>query len=247
VPIYSGDISLIFLDIPRFVPYTLLMARLARVIAPGYPHHVTQRGVRSLSIFRNNEDRKMYLEFMAQETRRFGVKILAWCLMANHVHLIAVPLDLGGLARGIGEAHKRYSRMRNFDEGVRGYLFQGRFRSCVLDEKHLVAAVRYVERNPVRAGIVRVAWEYPWSSAGYHVGERAKDVLVDDQALWGFSGNWKEYVGEWREDEELGIRKSTRTGRPWMDGKGLSKLERLTGRDLQKRKPGRPLRNPQNK
>jgi len=88
--------------------------------------------------------------------------------------LIAVPKDLQGLARGIGEAHKRYSRMRNFDEGVLGYLFQGRFGSCVLEEKHLVAAVRYVERNPVRAGIVNVAWEYPWSSVGYHAGEQEK-------------------------------------------------------------------------
>jgi putative transposase len=235
------------------------MARLARVIAPGYPHHVTQRGVRSLPIFRNDEDRKMYLEFMARETKRYGVKILAWCLMTNHVHLIAVPKDAEGLARGIGEAHKRYSRMRNFDEGVRGYLFQGRFGSCVLDEKHLVAAVRYVERNPVRAGMVRVAWAYPWSSAKYHVGQRAKDVLVEEEGLWGFSGNWKEYVGDSREDEEAEIRNqsesvagmrpntqirtATRTGRPWGEGKGLRKLERLTGRDLQKRKPGRPPRN----
>jgi putative transposase len=181
----------------------------------------------------------MYLEFMARETRRFGVKILAWCLMTNHVHLIAVPQDLEGLARGVGEAHKRYSRMRNFEERVRGYLFQGRFGSCVLAEKHLVAAVRYVERNPVRAGIVRVAWAYPWSSAGYHVGEQTEDALVEDPGLWGFSGSWKDYIGDGREEEEAGIRKATRTGRPWMEGRGLSKLEKLTGRDLQKKKPGR--------
>jgi putative transposase len=189
----------------------------------------------------------MYLEFMARETKRFGVKILAWCLMTNHVHLIAAPKDPGGLARGIGEAHKRYSRMRNFDERVRGYLFQGRFGSCVLDEKHLAAAVRYVERNPVRAGMVRVAWKYPWSSAGYHVGERREVVLVEEQGLWGFSGSWKEYVGERREDEEVSIRKATRTGRPWGEGKELRKLERLTGRDLQKRKAGRPPGSVRNK
>ena len=88
------------------------MARLARIVAPGYPHHVTQRGVRSLPIFGNDADRRMYLEFMARERKRFGVKILAWCLMTNHVHLIAVPEDVKGLARAIGEAHKRYSRIR---------------------------------------------------------------------------------------------------------------------------------------
>ena len=220
------------------------MARLARIVAPGYPHHVTQRGVRSLPIFRKDEDRRMYLEFMARETRRLGVKILAWCLMTNHVHLIAVPEDGKGLARAIGEAHKRYSRVRNFEEGVRGYLFQGRFGSCVLDERHLVAATRYVERNPVRAGIVREAWAYPWSSAGYHAGERAEDVLVDERGLRGFSGSWKEYVGvAGKEDEEVNIRKATRAGRPLAEGRSLARLERLTERDLRKGKPGRPRRD----
>lgn len=144
------------------------MARMARIVVPGYPHHVTQRGVRSLPIFRDDEDRQSYLEFMRRETQRFQVGILAWCLMTN---LIAIPEDEKALARAIGEAHKRYSRMRNFAEGVWGYLFQGRFGSCVLDEKHLAAAVRYVENNPVRAGMVKRAWEYPWSSARFHAGE----------------------------------------------------------------------------
>jgi len=108
--------------------------------------HVIQRGVRALPIFRGDEGRHSYLEFMSRETQRFRVGILAWCLMTNHVRLIAVPADERSLARDIGEAHKRYSRMRNFAEGVRGYLFQGRFGSCVLDEKHLTVAVRYVEK-----------------------------------------------------------------------------------------------------
>jgi len=189
----------------------------------------------------------MYLEFMARETRRFGVKILAWCLMINHVHLIAVPEDAKGLARAIGEAHKRYSRMRNFEERVRGYLFQGRFGSCVLDEKHLVAAVRYVERNPVRAGIAEEPWTYPWSSAGFHVGERTDDVLVDERGLWGFLGNWKEYVGVAGKDEDVNLRKATRTGRPLAEGRSLTKLERLIERNLSKGKPGHPGRDAGNK
>ena len=155
------------------------------------------------------------------------MKILAWCLMTNHVHLIAVPKDGRGLARAIGEAHKRYSRMRNFDEGVRGYLFQGRFGSCVLDEKHLVAAVGYVERNRVGAGIVKEPWRYPWSSAGFHVGERTGDVLVDGRGLRGFSGNWKEYVGVAGKDEDVNIRKATRTGRPLAEGRSLTKLDQV--------------------
>ncbi len=169
------------------------MARMARIVVPGYPHHVTQRGVRSLPIFRDDEDRRSYLEFMRRETQRFQVGILAWCLMTN---LIAIPEDEKALARAIGEAHKRYSRMRNFAEGVWGYLFQGRFGSCVLDEKHLAAAVRYVENNPIRAGMVKRAWEYPWSSARFHAGERDSDVLVKDRNLWGLVANWREFLHE---------------------------------------------------
>jgi len=137
--------------------------------------------------------------------------------------------------------------MRNFEEGARGYLFQGRFGSCVLEEKHLVAAVRYGERNPVRAGMVKEPWTYPWSSAGFHVGERTDDVLVDERGLWGFSGNWKEYVGVAGKEEDVNIRKATRTGRPLAEGRSLTSLERLTARNLRKGKPGRPRRDAGNK
>ena len=114
------------------------MARISRLVASGYPHHVTQRGVRSIPIF-DDGDRIAYLGFMAEELKRFSVEVLAWCLMTNHTHLIVVPSDARLLARAIGEAHRRYTRMKNFAAGVRGYLFQGRFGSCVLDERHLLA------------------------------------------------------------------------------------------------------------
>src|SRR3990170_8332210 len=110
------------------------MARISRVVAPGYPHHITQRGVRSMTVFRSDEDRNAYLRFIREETTRFGVEILAWCLMTNHVHFIAVPSQNTALARAFGEAHRRFTCARNMAENVRGYLFQGRFGSCVLDE-----------------------------------------------------------------------------------------------------------------
>ena len=157
----------------------------------------------------------------------------------KHVHLIAVPEDERGLARAIGEAHKRYSRMRNFAEGVRGYLFQGRFGSCVLDEKHLAAAVRYVENNPVRAGMVKRAWEYPWSSAKFHVGEREIDVLLKDRNLWELVANWKEFLQGEDSRTERDLRRATKTGRPWVDHEHLAGIEKKTGRNLQKAKPGR--------
>jgi len=111
------------------------MARLSRIIAVGYPHHLTQRGVRSMAIFQSDADRRCYLQYVKEETERFGVEILSWCLMTNHVHFIAVPKEDTSFARGFGEAHRKYTRMKNFSDGVRGYLFQGRFGSCVLDER----------------------------------------------------------------------------------------------------------------
>lgn len=200
-----------------------------------------------MPIFRDDEDRKMYLEFLAIETARFDVEILAWCLMTNHVHLIAAPGDEKGLAKAVGEAHKRYTRMRNFAEGVRGYLFQGRFGSCVLDEKHLWAAARYVERNPVRAGMVGRAWEYRWSSARYHVGARKTDPLVRDRDLWGTVSDWRGYLVEEDEESERSLRGATRTGRPWGDEKFVAKVERLTGRDLSRGRPGRPRKPRRNR
>lgn len=131
------------------------MARIARVIAPGFPHHVTQRGNRRQETFFCDKDYEAYLSLMAEWCRKCRVEILAWCLMPNHVHLIPVLESEDGLARAIGEAHRRYTRMKNFAEGVRGYLFQGRFGSCVLDQQHLLAAGRYVERNPVNARLVK--------------------------------------------------------------------------------------------
>lgn len=160
-------------------------------MAPGYPHHVTQRGVRSIAIFNSDQDRKAYLEILAEQLDRFSIEVLAWCLMTNHTHLIAVPKDSGVFARAIGEAHRRYTRMKNFADGVHGYLFQGRFGSCVLDENHLIAAARYIELNPVHAGMVGKPEEYPWSSTQFHLGLVTADPLVKDKTLLGLVGDWK--------------------------------------------------------
>lgn len=113
------------------------MPRMPRLVVPGLPHHVTQRGVRSTDIFRDEADRFAYLDCLRLERDRWGVEFLAWCLMTNHVHLVVVPRREDSLARGIGEAHKRYTRGVNLRDGVRGHMFQGRFGSCVLDERHL--------------------------------------------------------------------------------------------------------------
>ncbi len=216
------------------------MARLSRLVIPGYPHHVTQRGVRSMNIFHNDEDRLAYLEFMAKEGKRFGVTFLAWCLMDNHVHLIAVPDAETSLARAIGEAHRRYTRMKNFAEGVRGYLFQGRFFSCVLDEPHLLAAARYVELNPVKAGLVSQPWEYPWSSCQFSCGRQTSDYLVKDNILLEMVDDWPAFLRQADDMNEEEVVKCTKTGRPVGDKNFIQSLEVLTGRTLYTAKPGRP-------
>jgi putative transposase len=124
------------------------MARIARVIATGYPHHVTQRGNRRQRTFFNDEDYAVYLELLSEWTRKHDVEVWAYCLMPNHVHLIVVPGTQDGLARAIGEAHRRYTRRINFREGWKGHLWQERFSSFPMDENHLLTAVRYVEMNP---------------------------------------------------------------------------------------------------
>ncbi len=213
------------------------MARLARVVIPGLPHHITQRGVRRMDVFFSDDDRTEYLKHLAEQGKRFGVRYLAWCLMTNHVHLIAIPDEESSLAKGIGEAHRRYTRRINFREGCRGYLFQGRFHSCPLDGNYLLAAIRYVLRNPVRAGIVDVPWDYPWSSARWIVGETPADPLTIRSEMLADMTDWSTFLIE--DAEPLAdIRKHTRTGRPLGDNSFLEHLEQLTGRSLRPMKRG---------
>ncbi len=169
------------------------MARLARIVIPGVAHHVTQRGNRRLPIFFSDEDRRAYLTLIVQACVAQGTRCLGWCLMDNHVHLILVPQSEDGLRATLGEAHRRYSRRINFREGWRGYLFQGRFGSYPMDDAHLMSAVRYVENNPVAAGLVTQAEAWRWSSARSHIaGRRAgNDPLTDVAALGQHVRNWR--------------------------------------------------------
>src|SRR6266702_4333220 len=216
------------------------MPRMSRLIVPGLPHHVTQRGVSSMDIFPDDDARLAYLQFLSEEAGRSGVQFLSWCLMTNHVHFIAIPNDSSSLARAFGEAHRRYTRMRNFGEGVRGYLFQGRFGSCVLDEKHLVAAARYVERNPVKAGMVSHPRDYQWSSARFHLGISETDMMVADRTMLGLVSDWENFLSSENEEDSERLRLSTRTGRPAGNDDFAEKVKMLTGRDPRPQRPGRP-------
>jgi putative transposase len=216
------------------------MSRISRIVVPKYPHHVTQRGVGPVPVFHDDADRLAYLELIAQETDRFGVEVLAWCLMNNHVHFVVVPEEEHSLARAFGEGHRRYTRRRNARDGVSGLLFQGRFASSVLDELHLRAAVRYVEIHPVQARLVERPGDYPWSSAPFHTGAKTTDPLVKDHTLRGLVERWEEFLAD---DDTAAVhllRQTTRTGRPTGDAQFLSRIASLTGRNLGKGSPGRP-------
>jgi putative transposase len=220
------------------------MARLARVVAPGFPHYITQRGNRLQQTFFGDEDYQVYLELMGQWCGAHKVKVLAYCLMPNHVHLIAVPKSADGLRRAIGEAHRRYTRMINFREGWHGHLWQGRFASFVLDVPYLLTAARYVELNPVRAGLINAPSQYRWSSAAAHV--RGKDdMLVRVAPLLKRAPNWRALLARVIREEDIKLlRAHEHTGRPLGGEKFLAKLEQNLGRVLRRQKPG-PKRTPQ--
>jgi putative transposase len=193
------------------------MSRIARIVISGYPHHVIQRGNRRQKVFFSEQDKKTYINLLHKESVRCGIEIWAYCLMDNHVHLILVPGREDSLAHGIGETHRKYTRMINMREGWSGYLWQGRFLSYPLDNKYLYSAVRYVERNPVRAGLVRNAADYRWSSARAHI-YHVHDILLSDSFLISEIKDWASYLSEY-EDPLLTdtFWKHASTGRPLGD------------------------------
>lgn len=220
------------------------MARLARVVAAGVPHHITQRGNRRQQTFFSDADFSHYRGLMAAWCARLDVAIWAYCLMPNHVHLIAVPASEDGLRRAIGEAHRRYSRHVNFRQDWRGFLWQGRFASFPLDGDYLLAAARYIELNPVRAGLVSAAEDWPWSSARAHLAA-CDDELARAKPLLGRVGDWRTLLSlEPDEDEMELIRRHERTGRPLGDDAFVAHLEDRLGRTLRPRKRGPKPRGP---
>ena len=201
-----------------------------------------------MPVFRDDGDRKEYLRLLSEQAKRFGLSFHAWCLMTNHVHLIVTPKRPDSLARGIGEAHRLYTRMRNFQEDVRGYLFQGRFGSCVLDEAHLIRAARYVEMNAVRARLARKPEQYPWSSAAYHLGRAEDDPLATDHRVTRITGDWKGFLAAAVEAaEERSLERHLATGHPWASEVFVRRLEKRLNRPLRPSPGGWPKGRPRKK
>jgi len=214
------------------------MARIGRVVSPGLPHHITQRGNRRQQTFFREEDYREYIALMSGWCKRCNVEIWAYCLMPNHVHLIAVPASEDGLRRAIGEAHRRYTRYINFLKGWRGYLWQGRFSSCPMDETYLLVAARYIEFNPVRAGLVEKPEDYQWSSTSAHLTGKDDD-MVNVSPLLEIVGDWREFLSEdISEQERNDLRQHERNGRPLGSEHFVQTVEKGLGRMLRPQKPG---------
>ena len=219
------------------------MPRLARAIAVGYAHHITQRGNNRQAVFFVDQDRQVYLELLQEQAGKYGLEILAYCLMDNHIHLVAIPHEEEALAKAVGRTHVRYTQYINRFHKRSGHLWQGRFYSCALDGRHLWLALKYVELNPLRAKLCRRAWQYAWSIAAAHTDEKAESELLNLPQWYKqmLADQWRKELAEGLTDSEVArIRLRTHTGRPLGSDGFLSKLETLLGRRVRPLPVGRP-------
>ena len=214
------------------------MARLARVVVPGHPHHVTQRGNGRARTFFGEADYALYRDLLAENCRAADVEVWAWCLMPNHVHLILVPSDPDGLRRALARVHRSYAGIIQARRKRSGHFWQGRFGAVAMDEEHLAAALRYVALNPVRARLVERAQDWRWSSTRAHL--RGKDDGIT--ALRPIRDRFPHFADLLASEPEADLferlRAAESIGRPLGDDRFLARLERLTGRPLKAGKRG---------
>jgi len=192
----------------------ITMARTARIVAPDHPHHIIQRGNRKQPVFFSEKDFRKYIDIMAEKTKKYDVEIWSYCLMTNHIHLIAVPRQENALANAIGEAHKEYTKFINKREGWSGFLWQGRFSSYPMNERYFVATCRYIEMNPVKAGIVINPFDYKWSSAKAHLMGK-DDKLVSVEPALSVIGSWEDFLTIKDELMEDTIQSHIKSGKPF--------------------------------
>lgn len=222
------------------------MARLPRVVIPGIPHHVTQRGNGRQRTFFEEGDHALYLDLLAAAAEKAHTEVWSYCLMPNHVHVVLVPEDEHGLSRTFGELHRRYTGFINARRRTTGHLWQGRFGSVAMDEEHLYQAFRYVALNPVRAGLTKRPEDWPWSST------RALIAGVDDHVVrvapaLARVGDFAAFLGE-EFDEALSyaaLRKAESVGRPVGSADWLAAMEERTGKVLAAKQRGPLQRGPQ--
>ncbi len=222
------------------------MPRFARIVIPGCPHHVTQRGNHRRTVFWSVTENEFYLKLLRRHFSARSILMEGYSLMPNHVHKILIPPAADSLARGVGRLNNDFARWQHLRMNLTGHFWQNRFFSCPLDEDHFWEALRYVELNPVRAGLVKNAWDWPWSSARAHVNEADETGLLD-MNIWSkrFNGaQWRAFLEEGiKSDIYRKLRTSTQTGRPLGSKEFIHQLEQITGRKLLPQNPGRKTHN----
>jgi putative transposase len=220
------------------------MARLARLVVPGLPHHITQRGNRRERVFFGDDDYRAYLALIAEAARKSETEIWAYCLMPNHVHFIMAPSTEVGLRQTFAEAHRRYTGRINARFKQTGHLWQGRFSSVAMDERHLFAAARYVPMNPVRAGLTARAADWPWSSVHAHMAGR-DDGVVTVAPVLDRVGDFAAFLDEEADQSAItALRLARSTGRPVGAADWIARLEAETRRRLAPEKRGPKPRAP---
>jgi putative transposase len=220
-----------------------VMSRLARIVIPGIPHHVVQRGNRGQQTYFCQEDYETFLKMLETSCKTYGVDVWNFTLMPNHNHVIAVPSTVKSLSYAIGEAHENYAKMINARYDWRGHLWQERFRSTPMDAMHLYNAIRYVEQNPVRAGLCEKPTDYLWSSARIHQSDFPS--WINTKVIKEMFPDWLGYLQEATSSDQLkNLRESTNSGRPLGDDQFLKMILDSTGRDLRKQKPGPKVPKP---
>lgn len=217
------------------------MARLARTVIPGIPHHVTQRGNGRAQTFFDDDDYRFYLDRLGAECRAAGVGVWAWVLMPSHVHLVLTPSDQDGPRRALARVHRAHAGRVHARLGRSGHFWQGRFGCVAMDEPHLMAALRYVALNPVRAGLVARPEDWRWSSVHAQLGRVAGDGVTATAPVGERYPDFAALLATDDDDEAdrfKALRQAEGIGRPLGDSDFLDRLETLTGRRLRREKPG---------
>ncbi len=216
------------------------MPRVKRLVVPGVPHHVTQRGNQGQQVFFDEKDGQHYIDDLKDYAARAETKILAFCLMPNHIHLILEPAHEDGLRAALAPVHHRHAMRLNKRDAGGGHIWQGRFHSNAMDESSTFAVKRYVELNPVRSNLVNKPEAWRWSSAKHHLGLEHLDFISPSQFDWPVD-KWRAFLAEGISEQELAyIRKTEMSHRVMGNDKFIDQLERQTGLNLRPAKRGRP-------
>ena len=226
------------------------MPRVARIVVTEVAHHITQRGNNRQDVFFVDDDRRVYLELLQKYCEKYGVRVHSYCLMTNHVHLVAIPEKEKSLAKAIGRTHFCYSQYINRFHKRSGHLWQGRFYSCALDERHFWLAMRYIELNPVRAKLCRKPWRYEWSSAAAHIDRDTESELLNLSCWYKMisASRWRKELADGPDEHQVDqLRLNTHTGRSLGSDSFLSKCEKLICRRVRPLPVGRPKKRKNNK